>query len=598
MQRSRQTHVSQGLAALVVVATLLLTAPTFAADVTLNADDAFGESSFNTAGHWDNGLAPSAGNDYFTADFRVRTPPDGGSHTFAGDSLTVNNTNGYEHGLFYKGTGNTGVLTINNLILDGGQIATANGSADVCQLDGAITVLSDSEIYAKQGPIQILAPISGSATITNPGSDGGASVLTFLSASSTFDGTLVNNGRFELADGAVFNFTIGAAGVNNSISGGGASTALNGQFVLDLSGAGTTAGDTWTLVSASNISYGATFSIAGFSEIAPGIWDGTNYWFDAGTGTLSFGEPPIITGTYLNSGGDAIGESSFDNDGANNWEDGLDPSAGKEYVVSVQYLRSPPDAVSYTFQGDSLTLKTGGALISKHSGARALTANWIFDGGFIRSGSGDNLLETLAGTMQVTESGGEIRADQTPYEVSATVSGPGDLSVTSGLTVTFTGECIFEIGAAGVNNQITGSGNAVFDGTFTFDLTGASTTAGDTWIIADVTNQTFDPNGFMVTGFAESGPGIWTDGTYFFSEGSGVLSVGQPAGTWDGDVSNLWSVAANWSGDAPAHVRRLCQHDLVRRPVRHRRHAGQRCGRCAALGHQLQLGRGGLRARR
>ena len=592
-----QNMLRGSVAATCLAAALLLAAPAWGADITLIGSDGFGVSSFNSGSNWPGGLAPSTGNNYFTADYRLRTPPDGNSYTFGGDSLTLNNTNGYDGGMFFKGTGSTGVLTIANLILNGGQVSTANGSADVCQLDGAIYVAADSGLYAKQGPIHVLASISGSATITNPGSDAAACVLVFMSAASTFDGNLVNNGRFELADGAVFNFTIGAAGVNNAISGTGASAALNGTFVIDTSGASTTLGDTWTLVSASNVSYGATFNVAGYTEVVPGIWDGTNYWYDAATGVLTRGEPPNLTGVFLNAGGDTLGTSSFDNDGANNWDDGLDPSSGKDYVVTVQFLRSPPDSLDYTFQGSTLTFKTGGAMISKHSGARTLTANWVFDGGFIRSGSGDTLVETLAGTMQVTEAGGEIRGDQSPYIVSADLVGPGTLNVNYGYAVTFTGTATFVIGAAGVNNAIAGTGNAVFDGTFVFDLTGAGATVGDAWTIASVTTQSFGDN-FQVSGFTEQAAGLWTDGNYYFSEATGMLTYGEAPGTWDGDASNVWSVAANWTGDTLPNMFGFVSTPVFCRCVGGRRHTDQRYHRRRVGGHRVQRDRGGLHAGR
>jgi hypothetical protein len=274
------------LFAIALACSISFAATSFADTVSLIADDGFGETSFNTGLHWSDGLAPMPGNDYVTGDFRVRTPPDGGSYVFGGDSLTVNNTNGYSWGLMYKGTGNAGTITIADLILDGGMISHANGSGDVFNLDGAINVMSDSQIYAKQGPINILAPISGTGTITNPGSDGDGRTLALFSAANMFTGDIVNDGRLALADDAVLNFVIGAAGMNNSVSGGGASAVFDGDFVLDLSGASTNVGDSWTLVSAANASYGATFNIPGFIESGD-VWSNGLYSFDEATGVLT-----------------------------------------------------------------------------------------------------------------------------------------------------------------------------------------------------------------------------------------------------------------------------------------------------------------------
>ena len=271
---------------LAVVVTALVITPGRAAMVSLNASDTIGTSSFNSAGHWNNAAVPSAGNDYSTGDFILRTPADGASYTFAGDSLTVNNTNGYAQGLLYKGTGNTGVITVGDLILNGGFVSHGNGTGDVFQIDGNINVLSDSSIYAKQGAINVLAKISGSAKITNPGSDGAGRILTLLSPANTFTGSIVNNGRFALADDAVLNFVIGANGVNNSVSGTGAETTFDGDFVFDLSGASSNVGDSWLIASAANQSFGATFHVPGFTESGD-VWSNGVYRFSESTGELS-----------------------------------------------------------------------------------------------------------------------------------------------------------------------------------------------------------------------------------------------------------------------------------------------------------------------
>ncbi len=53
---------------------LLLAGVSHAANVSLNASDAAGSSSFNTALHWNNSQAPSAANDYDTGGFFLRSP--------------------------------------------------------------------------------------------------------------------------------------------------------------------------------------------------------------------------------------------------------------------------------------------------------------------------------------------------------------------------------------------------------------------------------------------------------------------------------------------------------------------------------------------
>ncbi|TWT94118.1 hypothetical protein Pla108_38300 [Botrimarina colliarenosi] len=274
---------------------LLTTASTYAINVNLTASNGFGSTSFNNAAGWSNGQAPSAGNDYFTGDFILRTPADGGSYTFAGDSLTVNNTNGYPQGLFYKGTGNTGVITIDDLILDGGLISHGNGLGDLFQLDGAITVASTSSIRAKQGNIDILASISGTGGLIIETSDvpGDTSIrLVNLLGNNTYTGDLTVNAGGVLTLGATgsMTFNIGSAGVNNSIAGDGAAR-FDGAFNFDLTGASATLGDTWQITNVASQSFNDQFNIPGFSNLGDIWFDGT-YTFNEATGALSVAPAP------------------------------------------------------------------------------------------------------------------------------------------------------------------------------------------------------------------------------------------------------------------------------------------------------------------
>ena len=268
---------------------VMAAAPAMAADVTLSAADTMGQSSFNSGLHWSDGLPPAAGNNYRVNIAQLRTPADGASYTFAGDFLIIDPGGVF----FYKGTGTAGSITIDNLIANGGTVLDhRNGTEDVCNLYGNIHIAADSVMYAKQGPINVYSALHGSGTITNPGSDGPDRTLTFYSNASTFTGSIVNDGRFVLADDAVLNFVIGAGGVNNSVSGVGPQTAFDGDFAFDLNGAGTTDGDTWQIANAAGQTFGSTFTVREFFDIGEGLWvthhyNGTVYQFSEGTGQLS-----------------------------------------------------------------------------------------------------------------------------------------------------------------------------------------------------------------------------------------------------------------------------------------------------------------------
>lgn len=269
-----------------------------AAIVTLTASDTLGQSSFASGLHWSDAAAPSSGNSYKVGISLLRTPADGNSYTFGGNSLSIDGPSG-DFG--YKGTGNTGVIIIDSLILNGGLIRHINGAADVFTLAGNINVIADSQIYAKQGLINITANIEGSGKITNPGSDGAGRTLRFSASTNTYTGSLVNNGRFNLADNAIMNFVIGASGVNNSVSGTGAENVFDGDFNFNLTGASSTLGDSWTIVSTANKTFSPTFTVVGFTETAD-VWSNGVYQFSEATGILSVvPEPASLSVIVLGS---------------------------------------------------------------------------------------------------------------------------------------------------------------------------------------------------------------------------------------------------------------------------------------------------------
>src|SRR5437879_3885812 len=78
----------------VAALTLLGAHSAMAAIDTMTASDPGGTTSFNTAGKWLSGNAPTSGIDYFTSNFEMRGIAPG---TFAGDSLTIS-SGGALHG--------------------------------------------------------------------------------------------------------------------------------------------------------------------------------------------------------------------------------------------------------------------------------------------------------------------------------------------------------------------------------------------------------------------------------------------------------------------------------------------------------------------
>ncbi len=189
--------------------------PSTATSVVLTADDPFGTSGFNYKDRWSDGYFAHAGADYLTGDFLLRTPASSSSFTFAGDALTVNNTNGINGGLLYKGQGASGVTTIDNLILDGGYVRHANGAGDLFQLDGNMTLIGNPTIDAAQGNIKILAPLGGTGSLLLKGSNN--HTVTLSNSNNTYNGpTIVQNITLDLQGSTGFGLTTVTAGVPSS----------------------------------------------------------------------------------------------------------------------------------------------------------------------------------------------------------------------------------------------------------------------------------------------------------------------------------------------------------------------------------------------
>jgi autotransporter-associated beta strand protein len=223
----------------------------------MTASDAAGTSGFNYPWGWSDGHFPQAGTTYSTGNYLLRTPAGSPSWTFAGDSLTVNNTNGANGGLQFNGNGTASVVTFKNLILDGGYVRQASTASDLFQLAGKVTLSQSPTIDAAQGNINISAAIGGSGSLTKAGpyvltlsgvnTYGGPTVIsagtlrlaaaapaasyTFANVSGT---TVVNDGT----GGAAMNGTLNANGGSGSISTSGGPIAGLGALVLN--GTGTT----------------------------------------------------------------------------------------------------------------------------------------------------------------------------------------------------------------------------------------------------------------------------------------------------------------------------------------------------------------------
>lgn len=269
-----------------------------AATVTMTAGDGFAASSFNSAGSWSPSGAPSTGNDYFNGGFLLRTPnATNASFAFAGDSLTITGSGNFaaanNEALMWKGNGTGAIITVNNLIVNGGQIRHGDGTSTSFTLAGNISVGASGAGIATQGGMFITAPISGSSTITvmdNGSGEAGRTVF-FQSPSSTYTGNiLLNSARSRLTfnNGGVANFVLGTNGVNNSITvNAGSVLTLDGLFKIDSVSADLTPGNTWSLISGA-ATYGSNFAVDGFTASGSTWTNGSNTLaFDTTTGVVT-----------------------------------------------------------------------------------------------------------------------------------------------------------------------------------------------------------------------------------------------------------------------------------------------------------------------
>jgi len=198
----------------------------------------------------------------------------GGTSTFQLTSGTVNvNT-------ISQANGGTKSISLSGGTLGTNTVTTATWSTNM-SLDGNVS-LRAANASGTSAAITLSGVLSGTGGFTKIG----AGTLT-LSAANTYTGnTIVSAGTLNLADNAQLKFALGANGVNNGITGAGTLT-LDGDFVIDLSGAAATG--SWNLVDVANLNetFSPTFSVVGWTDNGNDTWTLGKYTFSEATGTVS-----------------------------------------------------------------------------------------------------------------------------------------------------------------------------------------------------------------------------------------------------------------------------------------------------------------------
>ena len=488
--------------------------PWSATTITLKQSDPLGTSAFNNWGVWSDNYFTHPGAAYSTGNFTLRTPLDTlnpsnatPSFTFAGDSLTVNNTNGLSGGLLFKGVGTASVLTFKNLIVDGGYIRHASGSGDLFQLAGKITLSQSPTIDAAQGNIKILANIGGSGSLTKAG----PYTLT-LTGTGTYSGnTTISGGTLRLAPVApvasytfdnvsgstVVNGGTGGTGMNGTLTGGativsggqsGNAVSLAGGASVDISSSITDLGNNanWT------VSAWVKTSTPGSSLLTKGdgtTWTTGNTIFYLGDGTA--GGSGGIPSAVRYAGGFFQGSTSAASVTNNTWRQVTYVNNAGSYAIYVDGVAQPLSSGNSSFaNADVGSIVRLGASTNTVAGDGTVNFNGLLDNVQFYSQAlsasqvsalyqGSNLFGSLPSTTNVTIVSGAVLdvngANQTIGSLtgasgSAVKLGSGKLTVSSAASSIFAGT----IGGAG--------GSLVKNGSGVLTLSGPNNYGGSTTI--------------------------------------------------------------------------------------------------------------------
>ncbi len=165
-----------------------------------------------------------------------------------------------------------------------------------------IVTITLGTVPAASPELNVVGVISGSGFGINKAGDG---TLT-LSAANTYTGnTTVSAGTFNLANTGSLRFDIDGLGLNNSLTNSGGTLNLDGAFVFDLTGAGTTVSDMWNILTGV-AAYGSSFSVSstlGAFMNTGGNWtiaeNGTTYQYAQSTGMLTVVPEPSTYGMLI-----------------------------------------------------------------------------------------------------------------------------------------------------------------------------------------------------------------------------------------------------------------------------------------------------------
>jgi autotransporter-associated beta strand protein len=498
--------------------------PWSATTVTLAGSDPVGTSAFNWFGGgwsnssyqgWSDKYFAHPGAAYYTGNYTLRTPldtyaPTGTtpSFTFAGDSLTINNSNGSSGGLLFAGIGTTSVITINNLVLNSGYVRHASGSGDLFQLAGKVTLTGTPTIDAAQGSIRVSANIAGAGSLTKAGNF----ALT-LAGNNTYSGnTVISGGTLRLAPiTAVASYTFdnvsgttvvndgtGGTGMNGTLNGStivsgghsGNAVSLSGGTSVDISNPITNLGNTgnWT------VSAWVKTTTAGSSILTKGDGSGwangnTIFYLGDGTGAGSGGIPSSVRW----GGGFFQGSTSATSVANGAWHQVTYVNSAGTYAIYVDGAAQPLSSGNSSFGNADLgTVVRLGVSTNSVSSDGTVNFNGLLDNVQIYNQpltasqvsslyQGSQSFSSLPTTTNVTIASGAT------LDVNGVTQQIGSLSGVTGSTVALgSGKLIVNSSASTeFAGSISGTGGSLQkQGSGTLTLSGANTFTGTTTISA------------------------------------------------------------------------------------------------------------------
>jgi autotransporter-associated beta strand protein len=459
-----------------------------------------GQTSFNAAGRWSDGQAPSAANDYVvTNNATLRTPENNLNHTFDGQSLTLK-TGGK---LWHKGQNNT-TVTLADLTVDNGEIRQLYPNA-VQSLAGAITVRSGGlnlDAQAANSELRVLAPISGPGAVTLL-TTVASSARIVLCATNTYAGvtTVQGNGTLEV-QGVVSNAASTADMFVGNDATGPTLVITNGAKLFgDEFAVGVAAGTlTGTVVHAGGEFYGRTLRLARDSAATSG-----RYQFRDGLIALTSPSDPFFQigrmggGVFEQNGGVVVVARNQSGGGNSALLIGQFSSGIGTYTLTGGALcctnAAPENASAAIGFGGTGTLTVNGATAAaSFSGIVRLAVQNTATGtlNLVRGELRVNRLfqgdSSTCGTARFNFGGSSGSAVLRPYDTAAAIghaTGANNL----GLTLTGSNAVLRSTDAFGTARTLTiysvigesgGSFGITLDGTGTSILQSASTYSGPT----------------------------------------------------------------------------------------------------------------------